>query len=433
MNRFREKRKRVSAWSDWKERFFSRRPSLGRRKSLLLSRRQFDRELSRERIRSLRRSIPFCVLTIEQSFADSTRNGQRNRQARKLVDILHHQLRMTDEKGILDDHRYGVLLVDTPEMGGRAVYDRLLRVAAAAGLRVALDLQVHDPDGFGDGDENVSTSSQKLLGTVDRRRDDPDDATWGRSPKPIADSVRFSESAAPVNVVPPVNLAPPVTVASSSHRATGVWSTSVPCTPKRRLVMHIKRSMDVVGAGAGLVIAGPAILAAMAAIRLTDGGPAFFCQTREGHLGRPFTIYKLRTMVVDAEKLQGDLRKYSHRDGPAFKISGDPRVTAIGRFLRASCLDELPQLINVLRGDMSLVGPRPLPWHESRACQRWHRRRLDVRPGLTCIWQVDKARAETFDDWMRMDLRYIDRIGVLADLKLIVRTMMVPVTGRGGE
>lgn len=255
----------------------------------------------------------------------------------------------------------------------------------------------------------------------DRRRDDPADSeeAWVRLASTAA------ESPAPTE---PTTLShnrvqssiDDITLAGSQQQSSqaGLW---------------LKRGIDVVGAGIGLVLAGPAILGAMAAIKLTDGGPVFFRQTREGQNGRPFTILKLRTMIVDAEKFQAELRAESHRDGPAFKISRDPRVTKVGHFLRATCLDELPQLINVLTGDMSLVGPRPLPWHESRACERWHRRRLDVRPGLTCTWQVNKAKAVTFDDWMRMDLRYIDQLGLFQDLRLIAQTVVVPVTGRGGE
>lgn len=171
----------------------------------------------------------------------------------------------------------------------------------------------------------------------------------------------------------------------------------------------------------------------MLLIRLGDGKSALFKQTREGRFGRPFTIYKLRTMQIDAEQNQLQLRALSHRDGPAFKISHDPRVTKVGQFLRQTCLDELPQLFNVLRGDMSLVGPRPLPWHESRACNSWHRRRLEVRPGMTCYWQINKSAAPTFDDWMRLDLQYLNRAGFFEDLRLIALTVTVPVSGRGSE
>ncbi|GAB5516294.1 sugar transferase [Rhodopirellula baltica] len=407
-----ERRESLLRWKD--------EASLGRRRVLLLSSRQFDRELNRERLRATRRSIPFCLLTVELlTKAGSTRRST-NKQNRQLVDLLLRNLRVTDEKGILATFRYGVLLVDTPEMGGRAVLDRLARLTSSAGLEVRLNLQVHDPNGFGEDQENNQDASGDRRAD-DRRRDDPADSeeAWVRLASTSAESPAPTEpSTLSHNRVQ--SSIDDITLAGSQQQSSqaGLW---------------LKRGIDVVGAGIGLVLAGPAILGAMAAIKLTDGGPVFFRQTREGQNGRPFTILKLRTMIVDAEKFQAELRAESHRDGPAFKISRDPRVTKVGHFLRATCLDELPQLINVLTGDMSLVGPRPLPWHESRACERWHRRRLDVRPGLTCTWQVNKAKAVTFDDWMRMDLRYIDQLGLFQDLRLIAQTVVVPVTGRGGE
>lgn len=407
-----ERRESLLRWKD--------EASLGRRRVLLLSSRQFDRELNRERLRATRRSIPFCLLTVELlTKAGSTRRST-NKQNRQLVDLLLRNLRVTDEKGILATFRYGVLLVDTPEMGGRAVLDRLARLTSAEGLEVRLNLQVHDPNGFGEDQENNQDASGDRRAD-DRRRDDPADSeeAWVRLASTAAESPAPTEpSTLSHNRVQ--SSIDDITLAGSQQQSSqaGLW---------------LKRGIDVVGAGIGLVLAGPAILGAMAAIKLTDGGPVFFRQTREGQNGRPFTILKLRTMIVDAEKFQAELRAESHRDGPAFKISRDPRVTKVGHFLRATCLDELPQLINVLTGDMSLVGPRPLPWHESRACERWHRRRLDVRPGLTCTWQVNKAKAVTFDDWMRMDLRYIDQLGLFQDLRLIAQTVVVPVTGRGGE
>ena len=407
-----ERRESLLRWKD--------EASLGRRHVLLLSSRQFDRELNRERLRATRRSIPFCLLTVELLTKAGATRRSTNKQNRQLVDLLLRNLRVTDEKGILATFRYGVLLVDTPEMGGRAVLDRLARLTSAAGLEVRLNLQVHDPNGFGEDQENNQDASGDRRAD-DRRKDDPADSeeAWVRLASTTAESTAPTEpSALSHNRVQ--SSIDDITLAGVQQQSSqsGLW---------------LKRGIDIVGAGIGLVLTGPAILGAMAAIKLTDGGPVFFRQTREGQNGRPFTILKLRTMIVDAEKFQAELRAESHRDGPAFKISRDPRVTKVGHFLRATCLDELPQLINVLTGDMSLVGPRPLPWHESRACERWHRRRLDVRPGLTCTWQVNKAKAVTFDDWMRMDLRYIDQLGLFQDLRLIAQTVVVPVTGRGGE
>jgi lipopolysaccharide/colanic/teichoic acid biosynthesis glycosyltransferase len=157
----------------------------------------------------------------------------------------------------------------------------------------------------------------------------------------------------------------------------------------------------------------------------------FFKQRRAGLGGRPFTIYKFRTMVVDAEAQKSQLRHKSEQDGPAFKIKHDPRITRIGRILRESSLDELPQLFNVLKGDMSLVGPRPLPVDESEGCATWHRRRLDVTPGLTCIWQVHGRSSVSFVEWIRMDRRYIRALSIWQDIKLMLLTIPSILMRRG--
>lgn len=175
----------------------------------------------------------------------------------------------------------------------------------------------------------------------------------------------------------------------------------------------------------------PVLLAAAAMIRLNSKGPALFLQWREGKDGQLFRIYKFRTMRVGADEEKSAFRKMSEQDGPAFKLKNDPRITSVGRYLRKSCVDELPQLINVLKGEMSLVGPRPLPVDESLNCSTWHRRRLDVQPGMTCIWQVDGGRDIPFDDWMRMDLDYIRQRSMFTDLKLIAKTAIVTLLHRG--
>jgi lipopolysaccharide/colanic/teichoic acid biosynthesis glycosyltransferase len=346
---------------------------------LLSTTAQFDREVARERHRAMRRSIPFCVITMELHKQQHLR-----RRARVLTRLLHRNLRMTDHKAVIGPGRFGVLLVDTSESGGRATIERIKALAQRHGLGVSMQLRVHDPEGF-DSEPRDSDGTRRCL----------DEVTTGRSR--VEDRVDEPLISRPV--------------------------------PR----LAVKRMIDIVGASAGLVVTSPIIVAAMVAIKWGDAGPPMYKQTREGYRGQPFTIYKLRTMVVNAEHSQSDLRAHSHRDGPAFKIARDPRVTRVGHFLRKTCIDELPQLWNVIRGEMSLVGPRPLPWHESRACERWHRRRLDVRPGLTCDWQIDKTQADSFDDWMRMDLRYIDHFSLLRDLRLIAKTIKVPLTGRGSE
>ena len=170
---------------------------------------------------------------------------------------------------------------------------------------------------------------------------------------------------------------------------------------------------------------------AAGAIRCSSKGPVFFLQEREGKDGRKFSILKFRTMVVNAEALQKELLDQSEQDGPAFKLTDDPRVTKVGKYLRKSCIDELPQLWNVLKGDMSLVGPRPLPLHESLACTAWQRARLVVLPGLTCTWQAYGGRDVKFAQWMQMDLDYIKRRSFTFDLRLIFDTACIALLHRG--
>jgi lipopolysaccharide/colanic/teichoic acid biosynthesis glycosyltransferase len=182
-----------------------------------------------------------------------------------------------------------------------------------------------------------------------------------------------------------------------------------------------------------LITTAPILALAMLAIRLSSPGSALFTQRRAGLGGRAFTIYKLRTMYEDSEQRQAALRAASEQDGPAFKIKNDPRITFVGRFLRKSCLDELPQLWNVIRGEMSIVGPRPLPIGESNACQNWEKRRLDVTPGLTCIWQVRGSLRVSFTEWMRMDIRYIRGRSILRDLQLMFQTAIAVVCHRASH
>ena len=194
-----------------------------------------------------------------------------------------------------------------------------------------------------------------------------------------------------------------------------------------------KRAMDVVGAAAGLVCFAPVLAAAAVAIKVTDPGPVFFCQRRAGLGGRPFKIVKFRTMCVDAEARKSALRARSEQDGPAFKLKHDPRVTRVGALLRKTSLDELPQLWNVLRGDMSLVGPRPLPIDEQDGAERWQQTRLDVTPGLTCVWQVQGRSTVTFAEWVRMDVGYIRRRTIWHDVKILAQTVPAVLLRRGAR
>lgn len=195
----------------------------------------------------------------------------------------------------------------------------------------------------------------------------------------------------------------------------------------------VKRAADVVLSAAALVALSPLLLVVAALVKATSKGPVFFKQVRVGLRGRTFGMYKFRSMVVDAERQLGALRDRNEQTGPVFKMRHDPRVTRVGRFIRRFSIDELPQLLNVLRGEMSIVGPRPPVMAEVARYETWQRRRLSVKPGLTCFWQVQGRNAIGFDEWMRLDLQYVDQWSVAKDLELIGRTVPAVVTGRGAS
>jgi lipopolysaccharide/colanic/teichoic acid biosynthesis glycosyltransferase len=192
-----------------------------------------------------------------------------------------------------------------------------------------------------------------------------------------------------------------------------------------------KRALDV----ALCVVAAPCLLAVVllcaVAVRLDSPGPAFFCQQRTGRDGRRFCMWKLRTMVVDAEELKPSLAHLNVLPPPDFKIPDDPRITRVGRFLRRTSLDELPQIYNVLRGDMSLVGPRPTSF-VPESYELWHTRRLEVRPGITGLWQVRARNGSTFDERLRFDIEYVERHSVRMDVSLLLETITA-VTHQTGE
>jgi exopolysaccharide biosynthesis polyprenyl glycosylphosphotransferase len=207
-------------------------------------------------------------------------------------------------------------------------------------------------------------------------------------------------------------------------------------TPETSWQSVAKQVFDFFGAAIALVIAIPFLFLPIAlVIKLTSPGPVFFKQKRSGLNGRPFTLYKFRTMVTNAEQFQQELAAMNEMSGPVFKVTNDPRITPIGRWLRRSSLDELPQLYNVLRGEMSLVGPRPLPVDEvKRFNDLAHRRRLSVRPGLTCLWQISgRNNVKDFKDWVRLDLEYIDNWSLWLDFKILCLTVPVVLVGTGAK
>ncbi len=196
----------------------------------------------------------------------------------------------------------------------------------------------------------------------------------------------------------------------------------------------LKRILDFTLALTLLVIYSPLFAVVAILIKLTSRGPVFFVQERIGLNKRKFRLLKFRTMVVDAEKRMAELEHLNEASGPVFKIKNDPRVTRLGRLLRRTSIDEFPQLINVFRGDMSMVGPRPLPVRDVNGFnQEWQRRRFSVIPGITCLWQINGRNNVDFDRWMQLDLYYIDHWSLWLDLKILLKTVPAVIKGSGAS
>jgi len=194
-----------------------------------------------------------------------------------------------------------------------------------------------------------------------------------------------------------------------------------------------KRAMDLLVAISMLLLLSPMLIVVYLTIKITDPGPAFFVQQRMGRGGIPFGMYKFRSMVMNADALKAELLSQNERVGPAFKMTDDPRITPIGRFIRKWSIDELPQLFNVLRGEMSLVGPRPLPLEEDQQMDQWHNMRRQANPGLTCYWQIADRDSLSFDEWVRLDIKYLRERSFLTDIKILLMTVPAVLSQRGAK
>lgn len=354
--------------------------------------------MAKERLRADREGSSFGLVILLIRDLDDVR-----RQTVALAKILHRRLRQTDEKGHLGCGRIGIVLPATDEEGAQLVMDDLLRLAAKARLPLDGEYFVY-PERPGGG----------------MRFDSEHDSGRGRRSSELAKNEGKSPS-------------PKAVAVDRRSRTKFSAERSFPIGLVAKPYPMWKRSLDMLGASFGLLLASPIIAAAAVMIRITSPGPVFFAQDRIGQYGRRFRIYKLRTMVQNAEELKAGLRDRNERDGPAFKMVSDPRITSVGRFLRSTGLDELPQLLNVLNGDMALVGPRPLPVDEDAQCELWHRSRLDTKPGLTCYWQIAKTRKMSFTEWMRLDMRYARRRSAWLDIQLLMKTVSAVVLGRVGH
>jgi len=228
----------------------------------------------------------------------------------------------------------------------------------------------------------------------------------------------------------------PTSIAKPAFSSLGMRSMLVfRSKPSAQWGLFFKNLIDRVGAFIGLVLLAPLLLVVAAAIKITSPGPAMFRQSRAGLHGAPFEMWKFRTMRADAEQQKAELQALNEMKGPVFKMQDDPRITPLGCFLRRTSIDEFPQLVNVLRGHMSLVGPRPLPIYEVEKFEEAvHRRRLSMKPGLTCLWQVrGRNTVVDFSDWVRMDLEYIDNWSLFLDAYIILRTIPTVLLGIGAR
>ena len=192
---------------------------------------------------------------------------------------------------------------------------------------------------------------------------------------------------------------------------------------KSPVYLRIKRGMDVLLSAAALVCLSPIFLATAIAIKIEDRGPVFFSQLRAGKDMKPFKIYKFRSMYIDADAELPEMMKDNEQTGHAFKIKDDPRITKVGKFIRKFSIDELPQLINIIKGDMSIVGPRPILPFQMEECNEYERQRLVVQPGLTCYWQIGGRANIKWEDWVELDLDYIEKMSLWTDIKIIVKTI----------
>lgn len=343
------------------------------RNCMLLSAMDFRDCLQKERYRADRSERVFSIVAVR--LLDVSIDS---REAKSIIRWLRLNLRITDEIGLLEDGRIGVLLTDTESEGALIVGERIAYECFSRELRYKIA---------------VSTYPEE------RKESEFGDDSY----------------------LPPSEARPP------SYQPTLLGKMFVQPTPLWKRATDVSLSLML------LVVLAPVMCLIALAIKVTSPGPMLFTQERSGLGGKPFRILKFRTMRADAERLQKELQTFSEQDGPAFKMTRDPRVTTLGRFLRKTSLDELPQLWNVIRGEMSLVGPRPLPSHETAQCEPWHRYRLDVVPGITCIWQVYGRSRVTFVDWIRMDLKYIRSRSPRQDASLICLTLPAVLSQRGAS
>lgn len=363
-----------------------------------------NRVLERERTRADRSHHPLAMVLLGYDGRSC-----RREDAEVIVTAMQARARVTDEVGWFDKRTGFAILPDTAAAGGRRFAEAVRKRLREAGVRTSYAIYEYAPPRKVDDKPGNDQSGSGM-----HRVDPP-----LRTPAPRLPALA---SAMVEHVQLPSHSGLVTARRNATHGLEVAMSHGLPWW---------KRAIDLTAAGSGLLVLWPLMVTVGLAIRLDSPGKAIFKQQRAGLGGKPFDIWKFRTMYTDAEQRRAELLHQNEQDGPAFKIKDDPRITRIGALLRKTSLDELPQLINILRGEMTFVGPRPLPVHESDACLPWQRRRLSVTPGLTCIWQVWGRSAVSFDEWVRMDLSYQRRRTIQHDLKIMLATVPAVLKQRG--
>ena len=340
---------------------------------------EFSMLVKLERCRADRHNTVFSLVLFEV-----TRNLRKPEQVDDMIAAARTRLRCTDAIGWFDKRRIAVLLHQTHIAGARLVADDILLEVADGAAAIPYSVYVYPSDHPTRRGE-MARSEALVTGSVPGR-------------------------------------AFPSSCQASRADAVAVMSRQLP---------RWKRSVDIVGAIAVLFALSPLFLIIALVIKFASKGQVFFSQQRVGLGGELFNMYKFRSMVMDAEALKPELMGCNERLGPAFKMKNDPRVIKVGRFLRRWSLDELPQLFNVLRGDMSLVGPRPPIPEEVAHYEQWQIQRLDMPPGITCIWQTKSRHIKEFDHWVREDIRYLHGQSFWLDLRLLLATIPAVISGKG--
>jgi lipopolysaccharide/colanic/teichoic acid biosynthesis glycosyltransferase len=364
----------------------------------IVSRDEFHRLLARERARSDRNSHAFSLVVFRTSGAPSN-------LVRRVAELLRDQRRLTDDVGWVDPPDLGVLLPDTPAAGARRFAEKMHAVLQK---------------GSCDVEDRIYT----YQGNSD------DSSMWAPPPRSTDRGQAEAATGSPAALVEPQ---PANQVALAPTRSTPIVRVEDLRTFFLKPLPTWKRAMDIVLSALMLLILAPVYAAVAIAVHLSGPGPIIFRQPRAGPGGKPFTFYKFRTMVPNAEALKATLRVVNEAEGPVFKMRNDPRVTSVGRVLRRTSLDELPQLWNVLKGDMSLVGPRPPTLDEIPSYEPWQNRRLELTGGITGIWQTSGRHQVGFTDWMRMDVQYSNHRSLGMDVKLLAKTVWAVFSGRGAS